>query len=289
MILELGGGAQLLRLFGWVLWALIAAGLVAALVFPPTRPRKALWALLVLSPVLAMVLTGWHTRSEFQDRQAEAQRLFDEHCKTAGVRIFRTVANVDSVLLMKRRLENWDTREQYALVDPYGTDTSGDGYAESFLWGRNKNGSPMSTAPSPFGYRYVVMVNSDGKGYTRYELTGRLDETGQLEVLRTPTSSLPRYAVSFEDISSRNDRDHWIAGSRLFVVDRNNGDVLAERVGWMFDRALGAADGMRHPWFFAAFNACPPFPTINNGVPKQRGQTRSFVERVLIPARETSK
>ncbi|MEJ8837149.1 hypothetical protein [Ramlibacter sp. AN1133] len=289
MILELGGGAQLLRLFGWVLWALIAAGLVAALVFPRTRPRKALWALLVLSPVLAMVLTGWHTRSEFQDRQAEAQRLFDEHCKTAGVRIFRTVANVDSLLLMKRRPENWDTREQYALVDPYGTDVSGEGYAKSFLWGRDKNGHVLSTAPGPFGYRYVVMVDAKPGSYTRYELSGRRGPAGEVEVRSSATTSVPRYGVSYEDISSREDRDHWIAGSRLFVIDTQTGELLAERIGWMFDHALGQNTAARDPWAFAASKACPTFPTVNQYVPLQAGQTRDFVERVLIPSRETSK
>jgi hypothetical protein len=133
------------------------------------------------------------------------------------------------------------------------------------------------------------MIDPDGKSYSRYERTGRREQFDALEISRAPTSSLPRYGVSYEDISSRNDRDHWIAGSRLFVVDTATGAVLAERIGWMFDNAMGSTGGYRQPWFFAAYNACPQFPTVNRNVPVQSGQTRNFVERVLIPPKESNK
>jgi hypothetical protein len=237
----------------------------------------------ILSPLLAIALPQWGERFFFSVRQAEAQRIFNEHCKTAGVRIYKKVANVDSVLLVKRRPDHWESQDQYELFDPYGFDSSGVGYAESFLWYRDSSGQPI------VAYHSVAMIDPDGKSYSRYERTGNREPNGALEISRTPTSSLPRYGVSYEDISSRNDRDHWIAGSRLFVVDTATGVVLAERIGWMFDKGLGSTGGDRQPWFFAAYNACPSFPTVNKDYPVQSGQTRSFVERVLIPPKESSK
>jgi hypothetical protein len=243
----------------------------------------------ILSPLLAIAIPQWGERFFFSVRRAEAQRIFNEHCKTAGVRIYKKVENVDSVLLMKRRPVDWDSQDQFALIDPYGRDVSREGYAETFLWGRTQSGSPMSTAPEPFAYQSVVMIDADGKGYSRYERTGRRGPNNDVEIERTPTTSLPRYGVSYEDISTRHDRDHWVAGSRLFVVDTRSGEVLAERIGWMFDHALGSRGGFRQPWFFAASEACPKFPTINQGHPVQAGQTRVFVERVLIPSKEKAK
>lgn len=63
---------------------------------------------------------------------AQADRLFDAHCRQAGERIVRTVDNVDGIFLMKLRLVT-NPGEQFALTDPYGDDLVGDAYIRSFL------------------------------------------------------------------------------------------------------------------------------------------------------------
>lgn len=86
----------------------------------------------------------------------------------------------------------------------------------------------------------------------------------------------PRYGVTFDDISTKEERDHWIAGSSLRIIDTNTNEVIAERIGYMVDFAQGATPGGRQPWTFAKKNvgwSCPAF---------QEYGARRFVEKVLL-------
>jgi len=285
MVLELGGGAQLLRLAGAVVVALFIAGIVAALLVPRTGKRKAVWLAVLVVPVAAAVVSDGIESWQSSRRRQQAEEAFQEHCKTAGVRIYRKVQDVDSVLLMKRRPEDQSTSSQNA-PDPYGTDLGGDAYAHTMLWGRGSLGFVLSTGETALGYQFAVIPNSDHLGYTRFALTKKRSNTDEWEVAATSVTTLPRYGVSWEDISSAEDRERWIAGSRLVVVDTQTGEVLAERVGWIFDRGLGSEAGQRQPWLFAARGACPQLPKLPNGASWTVGQTRDFVERVLVPSKE---
>ena len=265
---------------------LLVLALLLALLLPTRRSHKAVAAAgVLLLPVLWLAWRAWgaHEAGEFRE---QARARFQARCRSAGVHIYRTVDDVDAVLLMKRRAPTINLANQYAPTDPYGDDLSGDGYALTFLWGRNAEGHVESTAPPPLGYRYVVIVDEDGRGYTRFELgQGPRDEGGALPVVRMPAQYLPRYGITWQDISTREDRDHWIAGSRLRIVDRETGQVLAERIGWMWDEGLGTTQGARHPWAMAAAHACPAFPRGSGGLPYRVGQTRTFAEQVLKPRR----
>jgi hypothetical protein len=284
---ELQAALAILRGMGWPLAVVFVAALLLAIGLPVRRRHKAAGVVAVLLvPLLWLASDVWRVH-EAREFQAQARVRFEARCRTAAVRINRTVEDVEGVLLIKRRSPAANLGNQYALTDPYGDDLSGDGYALTFLWGRDEQGHVESTAPAPLGYRYVVIANEDGRGYTRFEAgTGERGEGGVLPVLRTPAEHLPRYGVTWQDISTRDDRDHWIAGSRLLIVDTSTGEVLAERIGWMWDEAMGAGVGARHPWSMAAARACPPFPVTAEGHPDRVGQTRSFAERVLQPRRE---
>lgn len=104
--------------------------------------------------------------------------------------------------------------------------------------------------------------------------------------------SSARYGVKFDDLSTREEREHWIAGSSLKVIDLETKAVLAERIGYMVDWAQGSRAGGRSPWLFAADNACPDFdrdypqpvrdPTHKSR--SQRYQTLRFVEKSLKPS-----
>jgi hypothetical protein len=101
----------------------------------------------------------------------------------------------------------------------------------------------------------------------------------------------PRYGVTYDDISTREEREYWIAGSSLKVVDLQTNEVIAERIGYMMDWAQGSRAGGRSPWLFAADNACPDFHRFKNPVVQTRGasnqswQTLDFVEKVLKPSK----
>ena len=91
----------------------------------------------------------------------------------------------------------------------------------------------------------------------------------------------PRYGVTYDDISTREEREYWIAGSLLKVIDLQTNEVIAERIGYMVDWAQGSQAGGRSPWLLATRQACPKF--LGEHFSTQIGQTEKFVEKVLKP------
>ena len=257
-------------------------------------------ALLVL---LSACSTSRYGKDSIEDRERlkVADRLIKEHCKTAGVKIYRTAKDVEGIFLMKIRPNDINYGDQFKMDDPYGKDLGGEeGYIGMFLKGRTKSPEDAkSIRPELFGYRYVEAIDpKDGK---RYRYTGGMRD---VEV----TSSIigggdgrhkfiikkfvldkvlgvenkPRYGVTYDDISTRKDREHWIAGSSLRVIDLQNNEVMAERIGYMMDYGQGSNAGGRSPWLMAANNACPVFWPRHGSLAQLR-QTQYFVEQVLIP------
>lgn len=92
----------------------------------------------------------------------------------------------------------------------------------------------------------------------------------------------PRYGVTYDDITTPEERKNWIAGSSLRIIDLKTNEVIAERIGYMIDRGMGNNSGGRSPWQHAAKWACPKFP---GGQSLEtlwvHGQTRDFTEQVL--------
>ena len=254
------------------------------------------------------------TREDGRARLAKAEGMFAERCKKSGEFIYRTADNVEGVFLMKIRPNDINYGDQYKLDDPYGRDLGGDGYILNFLRGfetRQAQFAPGS--PSRFGYHYVEALDpKDGKRY-RYtgsrKAVGKQDATTpntKVELQRNPNYDLniyafvldkvpapgatPRYGVTYDDISTREERDYWIAGSSLKVIDLQTNEVMAERIGYMVDRGQGDRGGGRSPWLFAADHACPTFQRNPNlpiqpgrGASAQLHQTEDFVELILKP------
>lgn len=235
-----------------------------------------------------------------------AKERFAERCKGAGVTIHRTVEDVEGIFLMKIRPHERNDSDQFMLSDPYGKDLRGDGYILSFIQGSYQattTGTPAPGSPPRIGYHYVEAIDpADGK---RYRYTGRIDEPWRRDpsygkwvkdfVLdKAPAPGpRPRYGVTYDDISTREDREYWIAGSSLKVIDLESNEVIAERIGYMMDYGQGNMVGGRSPWLMAAEHACPTFQR-NSQMPLPKGrassaqynQTQDFVETVLKPKME---
>jgi hypothetical protein len=280
---------------------------------------KLLPALLLFVSLLGACTSGPQA-SQSSERQAKAMAMWQERCKTVGEKIYKTVEGVEGVYLMKQRSSKTNFRDQFQLDDPYGSDLNGDGYVESFLRGSfqagKANASPVGF-PSRIGYRFVEVQDvKDGQRY-RYtggmKVVGQMDATApnvQIDLKRDPNFDLniyrfkldrvpatgipPRYGVTYDDISTREEREYWIAGSSLKVVDLQTNEVIAERVGYMVDWAQGSQAGGRSPWLFAANTACPDFYRNRTAVSAeerrhsssgQAYQTLDFVEKVLKPAK----
>ena len=257
--------------------------------------------------------TGGASVSAAKERQTKAIAMWKERCKTSGEFIHETVEGVEGFYLMKVR-NSINFGEQFALTDPYGHDSTGEGSIEWFLKHEipdvgNKTGQSFHPRD---GYRYVVAPFEKDKQLYRYtgayEATRKMILTApgvQRELKKDPnfdtniydfvlhktpaTEPLPRYAVTYDDISTREEREYWIAGSSLKVIDRQTNQVIAERIGYMVDWAQGSQAGGRSPWLFAADYACPDFfthptdPTRRLKSAYQGNLTYRFVSKILKP------
>lgn len=269
-------------------------------------------ARLLSAIALLMAIVGCGGRPASQERReqhAKAEILFQERCKTAGEFIRETAENVEGVFLINVRTEanrNQGERaeDQFRLSDPYGHDLTGPGYLETFLrdsFHYSRTTSWPKENPPYKGYEFVEAVDpNDGQVY-RY--TGHVEEPWQSDksylkgymrfVLKKKLigQRTARYGVKFEDISTHEERSNWIAGSSLKVIDMQTQQVIAERVGYMFDWAQGSRAGGRQPWTFAADHACPdfdrdfpqPLADATHKFRSQARQTQRFVEKVLKP------
>lgn len=278
-----------------ILYWLLALGATG---FALWRPRR-WWVKL---PLAALVLAAFaypiarHTQTkqlqqdETEARLDKAMALFQERCKSAGEKVTRTVDNVEGVVWMKWRESSLNLADQFKLDDPYGHDCGGDKCVISLLRVTGGVGfNPEGAKRHPGVYSFVETVDpKDGRWY-RYigamklspswkpEEVARLKrETGRdpapnsylvsfdREPIDKPTV---RYGVTWDDISTREDREHWIAGGALKVIDLQSTEVIAERIGYMIDRGQGAGrqGGFRSPWGFALRDACPSFSKYPDG------------------------
>lgn len=229
-------------------------------------------------------------------RAKEAWARYEARCKNAGVKIYRKVENIQGIYLANVRPDNLNFNEQFELSDPYGRDYTGVSYIASFLEGYDRLGRPAWDTAETRGFKYVDVKDAGTETvyrYTAVPIRNWIDRPGiprltpelqkLLEIAKPP---LPKYGVAYEDISTREDREYWIAGSLLRVYDVDTREVLAERVGYMIDPGQGAMGGGRSPWLIAAHYACPwfyePGSRWDQANP-QIGQARKFVESVLRP------
>ncbi|WCM90218.1 hypothetical protein [Acidovorax sp. NCPPB 3576] len=233
-----------------------------------------------------------------KERQRIAGEMFRERCKKSGVFIHRTVEGVEGIFVMKIRPKGINFENQYVLDDPYGRDIGGDGYMTMLLKGSFEHGTkpgpnrPVDAPADPIGYEYVEAIDpTDG---VRYRYTGSIVEPWQTDksylkgytkyVLNKSPAKVPtpRYGVTYDDISTKEERDYWIAGSSLKVIDLQTNEVMAERIGYMVDWAQGIRLGGRSPWLLAADNACPEFAP-QRGSTVQPAQTLRFINKSLKP------
>jgi membrane protein implicated in regulation of membrane protease activity len=280
----------------WWLRLGVAAALAAAFVMPVTRH----------------VSERETQQAAFKARLDTAKAQFEMRCKSAGEKIVRTVENVEGVVWMKWRdkYHDGDPYDQFKLNDPYGRDCNAEGCIEQLLrldaaagrFEREVNltkgrfGFVESNDPTDGKlYRYTGMMTLPSPPWTPEAIAlqertdGRpiSDDSYRFALDRKPISKRSaRYGITWDDISTRKDREHWIAGGSLKVIDLQTNEVIAERVGYMMDRGLGSRDGFRTPWLMAERTACPPFLTSEAGNPMKWSRSRGFVFKVLQTTKE---
>ena len=270
---------------GWGYVGLTVIALAIALWLPTGKTAKTLAALVVLALASILPVQGFkeyeqerQAANEFKQRYAKAKALFDERCKTAGEKIYRTVEGVEGVLLIKVRPDKINFSDQYAMDDPYGRDVGGDGYIRSFL--RVTNGedlNPRVAAGRKDGFKIVEALDTKDNRLYQYSgvIKSVLGRDPNFEFEKTPQlKRTTRFGVDYEDISTPTDRENWIAGGVIKVIDLETTEVVAERRGYIFDAGLGNTSGGRGPW--EAASPCA-------GTTRNLGHNAQFVLKSLKP------
>ena len=231
----------------------------------------------------------------YRQKYEKAKALFDERCKTAGEKIYRTVENVEGVLLVNTRgkLHSGNTNDQNWEGAGFPGESSGNQYIFEFLYyntpayeNRARDLSPKKQLNSVRGYHFVEIEESDGRyRYTMGDASqngppGSTDRVFGFDSRELTTAPVPRYTISYENIPDPEGRAHWVAGGKVKIVDRTTNEILGEFTRYSFDTGLGGTGGFRDPWGWAATYG-PRCPQTKYGLAD--GHIRSFVEQVIKP------
>lgn len=281
-----------------------------------TNPIKFLLPVLLAAWLLPVHAYDPNNRAEYLAKIKEAEAYYKEKCeKVAGIRIYKTVPDVEGVLLMKIRPNRTD-RE---LADPmwpgaaFGTEYRGDGYVTSFLGyekrpaGSTERGHISTDKPSVGGpgyrwdffpgYRWVEII--DSKDEQRYRYTGSEKVVGkkdtnakgvQMAMAKDPNYDLNVYRWSLDKILSPSKtppryavtfEDHVIPEERALWVASSTVKVLDlktnEVLGEMTIYAISYIHTPHHSMPWLNHSVCP-VPEGRDGT-----RTRHFVDQILIP------
>lgn len=311
--LDLTPFGAVLQAIGAAYWLLALAAMAAALWFPKRWWVKAT-AALVVAAAFAYVpgkrdLELRAKQREFQARYEAARAHFEERCKSAGEKITRTIENVDGIFWMTWRPKEANFDDQFRLSDPYGWDCGGEECIQQML--RVSRGLEHASKLWPSqqaevadrqvrGYNIVETIDpGDGRLYQyRWVIKPIGLHTPQEIQKRNPNASAnfdpniygfglertsvsarsARYGVTWDDISTREDREKWIAGSSLRVIDLQTNEVIAERIGFLLDRGQGSKAGGRSPWPWAqGYGPSCPATKFPINLP--------FINKVLNPSK----
>lgn len=259
-MLELTGIAPLLRAMGVLYWLLALAAVIAALYFPRTGTQKAVAVSLATIAFAVLPVKSWIEARERAAYAEQAWAHFRKLCaEKAGEKIYKTYSDVRSVLVigpLPPAVEK-DLYDQFWYGDPYSDATP---------WNRRGEDAArrlVTDSRRPTGLQRgldFVEIRVDFNGDVRHQRISRPqanDSSASVELIETPES---RFSVSWEDISSPADRQYWVAGSRLRILDSADDSIVAERVGYLIEAGFGSRAGARRPWLSARgiSTTCPP-------------------------------
>jgi len=211
--------------------------------------------------------------AEWRKRYEPAKARFDQLCQNAGEKIYRTADNVDGILLLKVRGddEKYQSNRYNPLKDQMWEDAAvesefdREAYIEEFLL-------PYTSSFPRYIYADVLQKNGLVIRYSRQ----REDQNWVMEQQSTPHPRA-RYAVTYENDISWENRKHWIAGTTIKVIDTQTNEVMAEKTMYAFVPELGYSKFEQNPNPWGRGMRCPMESEF-----KQR--TVTFAIKVLIPS-----
>ena len=209
-----------------------------------------------------------------------AKARFDQLCQNAGEKIYRTADNVDGILLLKVRGddEKYQSNRFNPLKDQMWEDAAVEGsptrksYIASFLPYYMRN---IHAYLNSDGYHYVDVLQKDNS-IVRYSGDWQITSDQPFHTELSPAHPA-RYAVTYENDISWENRKHWIAGTTLKVIDTKTNELMAEKTMYAFVPALGYSKFEQNPNPWGRGERCPQeFGT--------HIEAANFVNKVIKPS-----
>ena len=181
-----------------------------------------------------------------QDQYQAAKAVFDEQCKKAGEKIYRTVDNVDGIMLLKVWREN-DSEDYWGkFADPMWEYAAWQASGETFFIRRFLFKDNQFEDSIVAGYHYVDVMDNGQFVHHTGEFNGkRIDNESDVQII---PKSYARYAVTFETDVNPELRKYWVAGVTFKILDLQTNEILAEKTRFVFDHGLGSTATARLPW-----------------------------------------
>ena len=251
-------------------WLLPAPGLVVAALFF-LFPKALVWQ---EERENAEKVAEWRKRYE------PAKARFDQLCQNAGEKIYRTADNVDGILLLKVRGDDEKYQDSFynPLKDQMWEDAAVEGgptrksYIASFLPYYMRN---IHAYLNSDGYHYVDVLQKDNS-IVRYSGDWQITSDQPFHTELSPAHPA-RYAVTYENDISWENRKHWIAGTTLKVIDTKTNELMAEKTMYAFVPALGYSKFEQNPNPWGRGERCPQeFGT--------HIEAANFVNKVIKPS-----
>ncbi|MBC8007385.1 MAG: hypothetical protein H7X76_04975 [Prolixibacteraceae bacterium] len=278
-MIELTGIGSILRGMSFLYWLLAIALLVLVAWKVKHWAYKAIGIAAVVAIFSYLPAQAWQ---EAQNREAyarEAWAYFKKLCdEKSGEKIYKTFTGVKSVLVVKPLppADGNALYDQFWYGDPYSNATPGE---------RAKTAALKLASPSdPVAYDRI------GRGFDSVESVVPKKDDANNKIVRyyypninshleqVVDSAVSRFSISWEDISTPEDRKYWVAGSRLSVFDLTDNSIVAERIGYFIEAGFGSRAGARTPWL-SSRGRDTTCPAISNG----SFEDRWFILKVLKP------
>ena len=212
--------------------------------------------------------------AEWRKRYDPAKARFDQLCQNAGEKIYRTADNVDGILLLKVRGD--DEKYQDSFYNPrkdqmwedaaVESEFDREAYIEEFLL-------PYTSSFPRYIYADVLQKNGLVIRYSRQ----KEDQNWVMEQQPTPHPRA-RYAVTYENDISWENRKHWIAGTTIKIIDTKTNELMAEKTMYAFVPELGYSKFEQNPNPWGRGMRCP------SGESEFEQRTVTFAIKVLIPS-----
>ena len=240
-------------------WLLPAPGLVVAALFF-LFPKTLVWQ---------EERENAEKAAEWRKRYEPAKARFDQLCQNAGEKIYRTADNVDGILLLKVRGD--DEKYQSNRYNPRKDQMWEDAAVES----ESKREEYVASFLPYFShvhYDHVDVLQKDGS-IIRYSGNWHIyDKPFNQE---TNPAHPARYAVTYENDVSWENRKHWIAGTTIKIIDTKTNTLMAEKTMYVFVPGLGYSKFEQNPNPWGRGDRCPKEDSYQL-------QAVSFARKVLL-------